>query len=256
MDMPGRETTTPPAMSPPTLGTDQSAGTSTTQGAGQQASQVASTGVESAKNVANEAATQMKDVAGQAKQQIHTLVGQTKDEMRTQAESKGREAATGLRTISDQIRALAEGRPEEASKLTPYLDDARQRVMGFADTLEQRGPQGLMEDMTRFARRKPGMFLMMAAAAGFGLGRVVRAGAASQSEQNEQSSYGSGQQWRAQSGMSTYGLESSTGAMGSGTYGNASRGDIGQTSDGWPDAERSYGSGTGGSGTGDLQGSM
>jgi len=268
MDMPGRETATPSATSQSSLETDQSGGTPTTQVAGQQASQVASIGVENVKNVANEAATQMKDVAGQAKEQFHTLVGQTKDEMRTQAESKGRDAASGLRTLSDQIRALAEGRPEEASKLTPYLDDARQRMMGFADTLEQRGPQGLMEDATRFARRKPGTFLMIAAVAGFGIGRMVRAGAASQHDQSSQGNYGNGQRWSTQSGTPGYGYEPSTGttstmgsstgtgALGSGTYGSASRGDIGQASDGWPDAERSsYGSG-GSDGSGERQGNL
>jgi ElaB/YqjD/DUF883 family membrane-anchored ribosome-binding protein len=168
----------------------------TAKAAAQQASEVASTGVESVKQVASDAAEQVKDVAAQAKSQVSDLIGQTRQEVRQQAEAKGQEAASSLRKFSEQITALSQGRPSEAGQLTSYLDDARQRVQGIADTLEQRGPQGLLDDVTQFARRKPGTFLLCAAVAGFGVGRLVRAGAASDSTAGSASpaTYGSGVQ--------------------------------------------------------------
>ena len=60
------------------------------------------------------------------------------------------------------------------------LEGAERQVEGLASRLEQRGPQGLMDDVTRFARRRPGVFLSGAVAAGFVVGRVVRAGVATQ----------------------------------------------------------------------------
>jgi hypothetical protein len=46
--------------------------------------------------------------------------------------------------------------------------------------MEQGGAQGVVDDVTRFARRRPGVFLAGAAGMGFVVGRLVRAGAASQ----------------------------------------------------------------------------
>jgi hypothetical protein len=59
--------------------------------------------------------------------------------------------------------------------LPRYLDDVQEHVRGWASRLEQRGPQGVMDDMSRFARRRPGLFLAGAVGAGFVAGRLVRA---------------------------------------------------------------------------------
>jgi hypothetical protein len=48
--------------------------------------------------------------------------------------------------------------------------------------MEQGGPQGVLDDVSRFARRRPGMFLAGAAGIGFVVGRLVRAGVASQED--------------------------------------------------------------------------
>jgi len=191
MEGSGASISSTPSSSQSTLGQPPygGSGESTTDDKGavarREASNVASTAGESAKAVAQEASTQVKNVAQQAKTQLTGLMGQTKDEVRQQAQAKGEQAAGGLRTLSQQLEALANGRPEEAGQLTSYLDDARQRVMGFASSLEQRGPQGLLEDIARYARRKPGSFLLMAGAAGFFAGRLVRAGAAASHENGD-----------------------------------------------------------------------
>lgn len=53
---------------------------------------------------------------------------------------------------------------------------AATRIQGVADWLESREPQDLVEDARNFARRKPGVFLLGAAAAGLAAGRLTRAG--------------------------------------------------------------------------------
>ena len=87
-----------------------------------------------------------------------------------------------MRTLSDQVSALAEGRPDDAGPLAGYLDDAQVRVSSIADRLEQGGPQGLLDDVTAFARRRPIVFLAAAGAAGFLAGRLARAGHAVQQD--------------------------------------------------------------------------
>ena len=175
--------------------TDAASGVAQT--AKQEASNVASTAAGSAKQVASEAGTQAKAVAQQAKQQVTTLLDQTKNEVRQTAEQKGQQAAQSLRTVADQLRSLASGQPDQAGQLQQYVQDAQQRVSSFATRLETEGPQAVLQDVTRFARQRPAVFLLAAAGAGFAIGRLVRAGAAASSEQSSDggaafaSSYGS-----------------------------------------------------------------
>lgn len=149
--------------------------------AASEASNVTSAAAGGAKEVAGEAAAQAKQVASQAKEHVTQLVHQTREELSSQASSKSEQAAGGLRTLSGQISALAEGRPGEAGPLAGYLNDAQSRVNSFAQRLEQGGPQGLMDEVIGFARRRPGAFLMGAVGAGFVVGRMVRSGAMSSS---------------------------------------------------------------------------
>jgi ElaB/YqjD/DUF883 family membrane-anchored ribosome-binding protein len=139
--------------------------------------------VGSGKEMMDEAASQASAVAGEAREQISSLVQQTRDELSGQLDQRAHQAATGLRGLSDQLRALSEGRPAEAGRLTGLLDDARRRVQSYATSLDERGPRAMVDDVAAFARRRPGAFLMMAAVAGFGAGRLARAGASTRHEQ-------------------------------------------------------------------------
>ena len=146
------------------------------------AGDVASTATSGAKDAAGEAANQAKVVAGEAKRQVGNVVDQTRQELAVQADQRTQQAAGGLRTLSDQVAALADGRPGDAGPLTGYLDDAKARVSTLADRLEAGGPQGLLDDVTSFARRRPIVFLAAAGAAGFVVGRLARAGRAVQQD--------------------------------------------------------------------------
>jgi hypothetical protein len=80
--------------------------------------------------------------------------------------------------LSEQVAALADGQPDRAGSLPRYLEEAQEHVRGLASRLEQGGSQGIVDDMSRFARRRPGLFLAGAVGAGFVVGRVVRAASA------------------------------------------------------------------------------
>lgn len=146
------------------------------------ASDVASDAATAAKDAAGEVANQAKVVAGEAKRQVGTVVDQARRELSQQADERTRQAAGGLRTLSDQASALADGRPGDAGPLAGYLGDVQGRVSAFADRLETNGPQGLLDDVTNFARRRPIMFLAAAVGAGFMVGRLARAGHAVQQD--------------------------------------------------------------------------
>jgi len=150
-----------------------------------EAANVASTAAGGARDVASEAGAQAKVVASEAKLQVDRLISQSRDEIRQQADQRSTQAASQLRTLSDQFRALAEARPEDAGPLLNYLGEAEDRLRSMAWRLEQGGPQGIINDVSRFARRKPGMFLAGALGMGFVVGRLVRAAASNQQDNDQ-----------------------------------------------------------------------
>jgi hypothetical protein len=80
-----------------------------------------------------------------------------------------------LRGLAGQIQALVEGRRDEAGAAGDYARQAGDKVNQLAGRLEQGGFDGLVDDVRRFARQRPGLFLVGAAAAGFAAGRMIRA---------------------------------------------------------------------------------
>jgi hypothetical protein len=152
----------------------------------QETGAVAHTAADAGKEVVSAVSERTSAVAGTAKQQLSSIIDQTKTELRTQAEGQGEQVISGLRTLSDQVSALSSGRPEAAGQVGVLLDEGRQRLQSYLGSLELRGPQGMVDDVTRFARRRPGMFLLGAGVAGFAIGRLVRSAAAEQGSQSSQ----------------------------------------------------------------------
>ena len=168
-ETPGFPATPPPAPQ------DESRTARVTGDASAQASNVASTATTAAKDAVGEATTQAKVVAGEAKRQIGSVADQTRHELRRQADDRTRQAAGGLRSLADQVSALTSGRPEQAGRLPDLLEELNWRASSLAERLEQGGPQAAINDVSRFARRRPVLFLAIAAGAGFAAGRLARA---------------------------------------------------------------------------------
>jgi hypothetical protein len=116
------------------------------------------------------------------KDQARDVLDQARSEFRQQAESGTKRAAEGIRTIGTQIQALREGRAEEAGPIAGYADQARRRFDDVASRLDRDGLDGVIADLSRFARRRPGLFLLACTGAGFAVARMARSQAGSQAE--------------------------------------------------------------------------
>ena len=81
-----------------------------------------------------------------------------------------------VRSISwpDRLRGLADGNTEQAGDLQRYARDLGDRLGGVAGRMQDRGLDGMVDDVQDFARRRPGLFLAAAAGAGFAAGRLFR----------------------------------------------------------------------------------
>ena len=147
-----------------------------TETARDEAGQLKETSTEATRQVAGTVKEKASDVTADAREQTRRLAEQTRDELVGQASRQKDRAADGLRSVSDELRGMAE---HGQSGLGAQL--ARQGA-GFtdqaADFLQQHEPGDLLDEVRGFARRKPGTFLLVAAAAGVAAGRLTRALAA------------------------------------------------------------------------------
>jgi hypothetical protein len=154
------------------------------ESAQRQAEEVASTVATAGREAASALSEQTAAVADTAKQQFDSFVGQARSEAGRQVEAQGQHVIRGLHTLTDELSALANGRPDQAGQVAKLVGDAQQRLQQYVSSLDARGPQGALDDVTRFARRRPAMFLLGAGVAGFAIGRLVRAGASADANGN------------------------------------------------------------------------
>jgi hypothetical protein len=144
------------------------------------AGQTAATATEGAKQVASEAAQQVTDVTRQATDQARELVGQAQSQLQEQATAQTQKAASGLADVGRQLRALGDGRTDQAGFAADAARQLADKVEEVAGRIEQRGFDGTVEDLRTFARRRPGTFLVGMAAAGFVVGRLGKGAQAAQ----------------------------------------------------------------------------
>ena len=124
----------------------------------------------------DEARTVTDTVAGAAREQLSGLGTQTRDRLTQEVESQTHHTADTVRRWADDLSQMVEAAPSgPARALVAQVADRGHQV---ADTLDQRGFGGLVEDVQRFARRQPAAFLGGAALAGVVAGRLAKAGKA------------------------------------------------------------------------------
>jgi hypothetical protein len=156
-------TTTTATSSPSTTDVARDQAKDVGQTAAQAGSQVAATASDQAKNVAYETQRQAKDLLDQGRTQV-------KDQVVTQQQK----AAEGLTGLAQQLRGMADGTAQGApGPAADLLQQASSVIEQFADKLQTREPAELLDEVRSFARRKPGVFLLGAAAAGILAGRLT-----------------------------------------------------------------------------------
>ena len=137
--------------------------------------------------VAGEAQEQVKVAAREAKEHVRGLVERGRSDVSAEAAVRSRQAAGSVRTLADRVGALASGDVEAAGPLAELLREGQDRLQVFAGRLED-GPDAVLDDVRRFARRQPVVFLASAGVLGFLAGRFVRASRDLQSSDGTQRS--------------------------------------------------------------------
>jgi vacuolar-type H+-ATPase subunit H len=145
---------------------------------GSEAKEKASDIVGQAQSAAGEVASTAKDQARvlteEAKYQARELMTTTRQQLSEQAEQRAQHASRGLRSFADQLQALSDGRPQDAGTVAEWTGEIQQRVRRWSTRLESGGVDGVLRDLSSFARRRPVMFLGACMAAGVVVGRLVK----------------------------------------------------------------------------------
>jgi hypothetical protein len=161
---------------PPPTATGMGTGTATDtkELAKDEAQNVKDTAVQAGSQVAATATDQAKQVAQETQRQAKDLLDQGRSQVKDQVVTQQQKAGEGLSAIAQELRALADGTSEGApGPARDLLQQASGMVESFAGKLQNREPAELLEEVRSFARRKPGMFLLGAAAAGILAGRLT-----------------------------------------------------------------------------------
>ncbi|MEU0090667.1 hypothetical protein [Kribbella sp. NPDC006257] len=161
-----------------------------------EAGQLKETSAQAAHQVAESVKDKASSVTSDAREQTRRLAAQTRDELIGQAGQQKERAVGSLRAVGDELRGMAEhGRSGLGAQLANHGADFTTQA---ADFLQHHEPGELLDEVRGFARRKPGTFLLLAAAAGVVAGRLTRALAA-----GDTGSPGSSSSYPSANGLST-----------------------------------------------------
>lgn len=144
----------------------------TDQSARERAQDAAGTAAEEGRHVAGTAKDEAQRVASEAASQARSVVGDALGQVSEQSAAQKDRLASTLRTLGEDLDSMAgRGTPGLAADLARQ---ASEQARSLGTHLEGREPSELLDDVRRFARQRPGTFLLGALAAGVVVGRLVR----------------------------------------------------------------------------------
>ena len=146
---------------------------STVDTAKSEAANVKDTAVDAAAGVTNVAKSEASNVAQEAKYQARSLMDQTRSELRGQASNQQSALAERLHGFASELGSMA-SKSDEPGPMSDLAQEASRRVGEVSHWLDTHQPADLLEEVRRYARRRPVAFLAIAAAAGVLAGRVTR----------------------------------------------------------------------------------
>ena len=137
-----------------------------------QASDLSHGSIQAGKHVADVAREQASDVAAEAGRQGRDLLLRAQGQLEEQAAQGQQRLADRLLSLSDELRSMSDGSGQGVA-----ADLARQAASQVRDAgkwMEDREPRQVVNEMQSFARRRPAVFLVLAAGAGLVAGRLTR----------------------------------------------------------------------------------
>jgi len=141
---------------------------------------------------------------------------EARGQLSTQGSAQKDRAAAGLRQLGDEFSRMAAAPEAGNGTASTLVQQTGAKVDATAGWLEEHDPVEVLDEVREFGRRRPGMFLLAAAAAGVVAGRITR-GVVDESRTGGESS-------GAQTVPASAGPGRATGMDGDGLYGTGTAG--------------------------------
>ncbi|MGO4957193.1 hypothetical protein ACTQ49_07960 [Luteococcus sp. Sow4_B9] len=138
-----------------------------------QAGEVSQTAVQDAQQVIETAKGEAQQVAAEAQDHIRQLLDTTVGEFRGRASEGQNALASTVRSLSDELSQMT-GAAQNSGPVAQFTGELASRGDSVAGWLENHEPDDLVFEVRRFAARRPGTFLAVAAGAGLLAGRLAR----------------------------------------------------------------------------------
>ena len=139
----------------------------------EQAAGVGQGAAEAGQHVAGVAKEQGAQVASEAGRQAKDLLNQAQGQLMEQTSAQQVKLVSGLKSLRDELGSMASN-AENPGVASDLAREAADRTGSFASWLDGREPAAILDDVTSFARRRPGTFLAVAGGIGFLAGRLTR----------------------------------------------------------------------------------
>lgn len=156
--------------------------TGTAQAAKSEAGALTHAASDAATKVVHTATDEAASVAGEAKSQLKDLYTQSRTELSGQAAHQQERLASGLQAAGDELGSMARS-SENGGVATDLVQQVSARLSDAASWLNERDPAAVLDEVKRFARRRPLVFIAGAAVAGIVVGRLARSLAAASHEE-------------------------------------------------------------------------
>lgn len=137
------------------------------------ARRVADTTRSAGEDVAHTAKEQASDVAAEAKHQAASLLDTVRSEVGEQAGTQQHRIADALHSLSHELGSMASS-SSESGPITELAKDGSRRGGEIAHWLSEHEPGDVLEEVRRYARRRPMTFLALCGFAGLVAGRLTR----------------------------------------------------------------------------------
>ncbi|MDR6173224.1 hypothetical protein QE364_003499 [Nocardioides zeae] len=143
----------------------------------EKAQAAASAAVDEGRHVTGVAKDEAQNVASEVSAQTRQLVDETRQQVAQQLDDQSRQQRDKLvgtlGALSDDLAQMAD-RSDGSGLAAQAAREVADRARSLQSYLDGRDPSQLLDDARDFARRRPGVFLLGALAAGVVAGRVVR----------------------------------------------------------------------------------
>jgi hypothetical protein len=183
-----------------------------------------------ARDVADRGKHDAADVARVARSETAELAHRTTSEARRRADEQAGKLASMLGGLAEELDQVASTSSARGGNVAGVARDGAAVSRRVAERLDQGGVDGVLDDVRRFARRRPAMFLAASFGVGLVLGRFTRnADLAQLAQDSRDAGSGNGDEF-----ASVYSPTSGSGAGASSRVGNTASTGAGTTVGGQP----------------------